>query len=211
MFTGLIKEIGTILNIEGNSSGKIFKICSNHIIKEINIGDSIAINGVCLTATEVQSNSFTAQAVHVTLQKTNLGQLYIGNNVNMELALKASDRLGGHIVQGHVNGIGQIVSIKRLGENYEISMAISKDLICYVIREGSIAIDGISLTVAQITDNVIMVSIIPHTWMHTTLHTKVVGNIINIEVDVIAKYVENFSKHYKKEPISLAWLKSCGF
>lgn len=194
MFTGLIKDIGTVKAIKPNSEGKEFIIETSKLISDIAIDDSVATNGVCLTATAVTDKGFTAQAVHVTLEKTNLGKLKIGDKVNLELALRASDRLGGHIVQGHVNGIGKLTNIKQLGNNWEISFSADKSLFKYIINEGSICIDGISLTVARLKNQELTVSIIPHTYENTILHKKKVGDSVNIEVDMMAKYLENFIK-----------------
>lgn len=194
MFTGLIKDIGEIASITPNESGKEFLIKTPKLITKIQIDDSIATNGVCLTATQVNSDAFKVQAVHVTLEKSNLGALKIGDSVNLELALRPMDRLGGHLVQGHVNGLGEFIDSKQLGDNWELEFSLPSDLKKYVINEGSIAIDGISLTVAKVTDKGIKVSIIPHTFENTTLGLKKIGETVNIEVDMMAKYLENFAK-----------------
>lgn len=194
MFTGLIKDIGTIEEITPNDSGKEFLIKTPKLITEIQIDDSVATNGVCLTATQVNSNGFKVQAVHVTLEKSNLGALKVGDSVNLELALRPMDRLGGHLVQGHVNGLGEFIDSKQLGDNWELEFSLPKELKKYVINEGSIAIDGISLTVAQVTEQGIKVSIIPHTFENTILGLKKIGETVNIEVDMMAKYLENFAK-----------------
>lgn len=199
MFTGLIKEIGIIKSIKPNSSGKEFIIQAPQLMQEIAIDDSIATNGVCLTATELLGDAFKIQAVHVTLEKSNLGKLKEGDKVNLELALRPMDRLGGHFVQGHVNGIGRFTKILQRGDNWEMSLEAPKDLFKYMINEGSIAIDGISLTLAQVTEREITVSIIPHTYENTILHTKKIGDSVNIEVDMMAKYLENFMKFDQKK------------
>lgn len=195
MFTGLIKDKGIITRIEENASGKIFEIETKKLIKEINIDDSIATNGVCLTATEVKDATFAVQAVHVTLEKTNLGTLEVANEVNLELALRASDRLGGHFVQGHINGVGELLKIEQRGENWELEFSVPANLLKYCITEGSIALDGISLTLAKVNQSSVLVSIIPHTFDNTTLGQKKVGDSVNIEVDMMAKYLENLLKH----------------
>lgn len=198
MFTGLIKDIGTIKSIVPNPSGKEFVIESPILYSEIQIDDSVSTNGCCLTATEVNGKTFRVQAVHVTLEKTNLGKLKIGDKVNLELALRPMDRLGGHFVQGHVNGIGNIQSILQKGKNWEITIKAPKELFRYMISEGSIAVDGISLTIAKLTDTTFTVSIIPHTYENTVLYTKKIGDSVNIEVDMMAKYLENFIKFDNK-------------
>ena len=194
MFTGLIKDIGEIASITPNESGKEFLIKTPKLITEIQIDDSIATNGVCFTATQVNSDAFKVQAVHITLEKSNLGALKVGDSVNLELALRPIDRLGGHLVQGHVNGLGEFIDSKQLGDNWELEFSLPNNLKKYVINEGSIAIDGISLTVAKVTDRGIKVSIIPHTFENTTLGLKKIGETVNIEVDMMAKYLENFAK-----------------
>ena len=199
MFTGLIKEIGTIKSVTPNSEGKEFIIEAPKLIHEINIDDSVATNGVCLTATDIQSKAFKVQAVHVTLEKTNIGKLKTGDKVNLELALRPMDRLGGHFVQGHVNGTGNLKSIVQKGKNYELTFTTRPELFKYMIPEGSIALDGISLTLARLTNSEFTVSIIPHTYVSTILHTKKIGDSVNIEVDMMAKYLENFMRFSKKE------------
>jgi riboflavin synthase len=198
MFTGLIQDVGTIKSITRNTEGAILSI-STTLAPEIKIDDSVAVNGCCLTATKVGQNFFEVQAVHVTLDKTSVGKLNAGDSCNLELALKASDRLGGHIVQGHVNGLGRVQKIEEFGKNWEISVELPSDLARYVISEGSICIDGISLTVARLDKSLITVSIIPHTLKNTNLHCKKVGSLVNIEVDVLAKYVEKFILGDKSE------------
>lgn len=199
MFTGLIKDIGTITSIKSNAEGREFIIETKNLINDIAIDDSVATNGVCLTATKIENNSFHAQAVHVTLEKTTLGALKIGSKVNLELALRAMDRMGGHIVQGHVNGVGKISRIISHSKNIEIYFSAPKELFKYIIKEGSIAIDGTSLTIAQRTQNEFGVSIIPHTYDNTVLHSKKIGDSVNIEVDIMAKYLENFVKFDKSD------------
>jgi riboflavin synthase len=135
----------------------------------------------------------------VTLEKTSIGSLKVGSIVNLELALRPMDRLGGHIVQGHVNGLGKVKNIKTLGKNFEIEFSATPDLFKYIIKEGSIALDGISLTIARITNKSFTVSIIPHTYENTTLYSKKIGDSVNIEVDMMAKYLENFLRFEKKD------------
>ncbi|MAZ48202.1 MAG: riboflavin synthase [Halobacteriovoraceae bacterium] len=194
MFTGLIKDIGKIERVIDNETGKVFVISTPKLISQIEVDDSIATNGVCLTATEIKDDTFQVQAVHVTLEKSNLGELNIGDKVNLELALRASDRLGGHLVQGHVNGKGELIEVLQRGDNWEMEFKIPSDLRKYFIDEGSIAIDGISLTIAKAKENSLVVSIIPHTYENTTLGVKKIGESVNIEVDMMAKYLENFAK-----------------
>tara|TARA_Y100001936_G_C16072429_1_gene671637 strand:+ start:2026 stop:2655 length:630 start_codon:yes stop_codon:yes gene_type:complete len=199
VFTGLIKDIGTIVSVKSNSEGKEFVIKAPNLHKDIQIDDSVSTNGVCLTATEIKGEMFKIQAVHVTLEKTNIGKLKQGDKVNLELALRPMDRLGGHFVQGHVNGVGAIKSVNQRGKNWEITIDAPKELFRYIISEGSIAVDGISLTVARLREREFTVSIIPHTYENTILHTKKIGDSVNIEVDMMAKYLENFLQFDKRK------------
>ena len=205
MFTGLIKDVGRIQNIVTNTEGKVFTI-KTKLTKNIAIDDSVATNGVCLTATKVSEDTFTAQAVAVTLQKTTLGKLKVGDPVNLELALRLMDRLGGHLVQGHVGGVGSLRSIKKLGDNYEMAFSCDPKLFRYFIAEGSIALDGISLTLARVEESQFTVSIIPHTFENTSLGIKKIGDLVNIEVDMMAKYLENFMRFDKKFSLD-KWFK----
>lgn len=219
MFTGLIKELGSVSSIENNSEGKKLTFKSDILVDDMGIDDSVAINGACQTVISKTSNTFTVQAVHTTLEKTTLGNLKVGQVVNMELALQLSDRLGGHLVQGHVNGMGTISDIKNYGENYVMSFRVPESLMKYIVKEGSITLHGTSLTVSELWREkcVAQVSIIPHTWHHTVFHNMGVGDSLNIEVDILAKYVENLllygknSEQDNKSVITEDWLRSKGF
>lgn len=195
MFTGLIKEIGKIAKLEKNESGATLKITCPKIISEIQIGDSIAVSGVCLTATNLEKDAFSVQMIHTTLEKSSLVQASLGSSVNLELALRASDRLGGHFVQGHVNTTAKVSKIEAKGGNYLVSFEIESAYQKYISQEGSIAIDGTSLTIAYVGEKGFTISIIPHTWDETIFHTYKVGTVVNIEVDCLMKYVENLLKH----------------
>lgn len=191
MFTGLIQAKGLIHSVTNNREGREFEIQTN-LCSEIQIDDSVATNGVCLTATQVENGRFTCQAIPMTLEKTNLGRLKQGDEVNLELSLRPQDRLGGHMVQGHVSGVGQIIDIKDLGKTWEFRVSFPVELRKYMILEGSIAIDGISLTIARLAELELTLAIIPHTLEKTTLGGKKIGDSVNIEVDMVAKYIENF-------------------
>lgn len=191
MFTGLIQDTGTIVSITPNREGQEFVIKTN-LATDIKVDDSVATNGVCLTATQVDAQSFRCQAVPMTLQKSNLGALKVGESVNLELSLRAADRLGGHMVQGHVNGVGSISDIKIIGKTWEFVITFPGELRKYMITEGSIAVDGISLTLAGLTETTLTLAIIPHTLEKTTLGSKKIGDQVNLEVDMVAKYIENF-------------------
>lgn len=207
MFTGLIQEVGTVVSVNQNTEGKEFIINAPGLIKDIQIDDSVSTNGCCLTATQIKGDTFKVQAIHMTLQKTSVGNLKSGDKVNLELSLRPQDRLGGHFVQGHVNAMGKIKQIKTTGANWEIEVSIPPGLRKYMISEGSITLDGISLTIAKLTDVSLTVAIIPHTLEKTTLGTKKVGDHLNLEVDMIAKYIENFLR-FDKESRKEEWAKN---
>jgi riboflavin synthase len=214
MFTGLIEDIGRITAIKKIGDGVRFTITHNSL-DDIRIDDSIAVNGCCLTAVAVQSNSFEVEAVEETLKKTTLGEFAVGSEVNLERAMRLSDRLGGHLVLGHVDGVGQILSIEERSTSWWITVEIHAELEKYLIHVGSIAIDGISLTVAELEENKVSVSIIPHTWQVTTLGQRRAGDRVNIEADLIGKYVEKLltRKNDSEKPsrITEEWLKEKGF
>lgn len=207
MFTGIIKEIGTIRSLKENESGLAITIDAGSLISSINIDDSVSVNGVCLTATAIDQSHrcFQAQIIHETLRKTAFGMLS-GTNavVNLELALKAGDPMGGHQVSGHVNGVAQVQKIEQIGDNYQVYFSYpqcpeeQEDLTPYFISEGSVAIDGTSLTLARVTDKSLMVSIIPHTWQNTIFSTYSVGHKVNVEIDMMARQVGKLLKNYLK-------------
>jgi riboflavin synthase len=202
MFTGLIQNVGKISELKNNSHGREFYITTT-LASEIKIDDSVATNGVCLTATKVTKDGFYCQAVPMTLKKTTLGDLHTGDPVNLELALRYSDRLGGHLVQGHVSDVGVIQKIHSQGEAAEFTVEFPRELRRYMILEGSIAIDGISLTIASLNETSLTLAIIPHTLDNTHLSRKKVGDRVNIEVDMVAKFVENMLSPFMKKTTSL--------
>ena len=192
MFTGLITELGTVTSIQRGESSAIFTSKAPKSVAGLSIGDSIAVNGTCLTATTLTADSFTADVMVQTLSLTSLGQLEVGSPVNLELAAQMDMRMGGHIVQGHVDGTGTVVSLTP-GEKWaEFVVTAPAHLTKYVVAQGSITLDGVSLTVGAIDDatDSITVWLIPETLTKTNLSTKKVGDVINIEVDILAKYVE---------------------
>ena len=192
MFTGLITELGTVAAIERGESSAIFTITAPESVLGLSIGDSIAVNGTCLTATSIGAGSFTADVMVQTLSLTSLAQLEVGSPVNLELAAKMDMRMGGHIVQGHVDGTGTVLSLTP-GEKWaEFVISVPVHLSKYVVPQGSITLDGVSLTVGAIDDatNTITVWLIPETLAKTNLSDKKPGDLINIEVDILAKYVE---------------------
>ncbi len=195
MFTGLVEEIGEIGSVETIDGGVRFKILAQTVLSDLQIGDSICVSGACLTAVAVNKTHFAVEAVGETLEKTSLGTIGSGSRVNLERALAASGRFGGHIVQGHVNATGVISQWFQRGENWFLEVELPQTLMKYVILEGSISIEGISLTVAKLNGNRVGINIIPHTVVATNLGFKKVGETVNIEVDVLAKYVENILAH----------------
>lgn len=212
MFTGLIKEIGKVKSLRKNTEGTELEVYCSDLIKDIEIDDSISINGVCQTATSVNKDFFTVQAVHATLEKTTFGHFRIGDEVNLELALRPMDRIGGHYVQGHVNGVSSISSIVNKGKNYLVTIKTPRDLSKYIMDEGSISVDGISLTVYKKLEGAFQLSVIPHTWDHTILRNKKNGSNVNLEVDVLAKYVENLLKYSgDQNKFSKEWFAERGF
>ena len=214
MFTGLIEEVGEIKNIQQIAGGKRLFISAHNILDDLSVDDSVAVNGVCLTTVEYSDSGFWVEAVAETLQKTTLGKIAAGTKVNLERAVRLQDRLGGHLVQGHVNGMSKISRIEKLGENYALDVIIDETLEKYMILEGSIALDGISLTIARLSGVQVGINIIPHTWTHTNLKYLKVADYINTEVDVIAKYVDKLlpaSLKGKNKNINIERLKELGF
>ena len=194
MFTGIIEEIGTIKGIKRGNRSVVLEVKAKKVLEDLKVGDSIATNGVCLTVISFSGGSFCADVMPETMQRSNLGELRAGSPVNLERALTLNGRLGGHIVSGHVDGMGRIVGKEKDENAIWITIATSADLLRYIVDKGSITIDGISLTVVAVTDSEFTVSIIPHTQDETTLVKKQVGDNVNLENDVIAKYVEKLMR-----------------
>jgi riboflavin synthase len=190
MFTGIIEELGVVDGIETRANGARIRLRCGKVLDAAAIGSSIAVNGVCLTATELSRNGFAAEVAAETLRRSTLGQLKPGDHVNLERPLAAGGRLGGHIVQGHVDGVGEIVSLEQRGGDWWLKVRVPAALSRYTAEKGSIAIDGISLTVAAIESDVASASVIPHTYANTVLKLRRAGDRVNIECDILAKYVE---------------------
>jgi riboflavin synthase len=192
MFTGLIAELGRITEIKKGESSAVFTVAAPGLISQIAVGDSVAVNGVCLTATSIAGETFTADVMVQTLAVTSLAQLAVGSPVNLELAALLNTRMGGHMVQGHVDGVATVVGLTP-GEKWaQFDITVPEKLAKYIVNQGSICLDGVSLTVGQINDanNVVTVWLIPETLERTNLSTLKPGDLINVEVDVLAKYVE---------------------
>jgi riboflavin synthase len=217
MFTGIIEEVGILEDIiTGNGFG-IMKVKCSKVLEDAKIGDSISTNGVCLTVREKDAFSFSADVMGETLAKTNLGSLKIGDKLNLERALRLSDRLGGHIVSGHIDGIGEIVSIKEESDGTWLTISAPQEVLKYVIYKGSISIDGISLTVAYVDNEVFKVSVIPHTLENTILHNKKINSKVNLECDLVGRYIEKLfspkdeKQENNKSNITMDFLKNNGF
>ena len=211
MFTGIIEEIGTVRRIEHGANGARLTIQANTVLEDTRIGDSIATNGVCLTVVSMTGDSFSADVMAESLRRSSLGTLQGGSPVNLERAMAANGRFGGHIVSGHIDGTGTIASQKREDNAVWVKIKTPAPLLRYIVEKGSIAIDGVSLTVAAVTDTDFSVSIIPHTGAQTILLGKKPGDPVNLECDVIGKYVEKLTAPHKTGGISTNFLAENGF
>lgn len=214
MFTGIIEETGTILSVKRGTRSAVITIAAQKVLNEIKTGDSINTNGVCLTVVSFGPEGFSVDVMAETLKVTNLGSLKTGSKVNLERALRLNDRLGGHLLSGHIDGIGKILDLKRDDNAILVTIRAEKNIMKYIIHKGSIAVDGISLTVANLTEEWFTVSIIPLTARDTTLMLKKTGDLVNLEVDLIGKYIEKFliqNNPVKKQEIGMDYLKEHGF
>lgn len=191
MFTGLVEELGIIRSLAGGDPAKL-TLTAPMIASGAQIGDSVAINGVCLTVTGISGDELLFDVVRETLSKSDLGSLKMGDKVNLERALTAGKQLGGHFVQGHADGVGKITAINRTSRTAEMRISASDDIMKYVVPKGSIAVDGISLTVASVQPGSFTIAVIPHTLENTNLEGKRVGDAVNLEADILGKYVERF-------------------
>lgn len=219
MFTGIVEEVGTIVGIQKGAKSVRLTIEGKVVTTDSAVGDSIAVNGVCLTATSIQGSHFTADVMAESMRRTSFGSLTIGSKVNLERAMQANGRFGGHIVSGHIDGCGVIQELQREDNAIWVSIRADASILKYIIEKGSVAIDGISLTVAYVDSQIFKVSIIPHTQSATTLTSKKPGDVVNLENDVIGKYVDKLL-HFdqvqettgrKSEGISQSFLVEHGF
>jgi riboflavin synthase len=192
MFTGIIEELGSVKSITSTGNRAWLTISAKVVLEDLTVGDSIAVNGACLTATEVSPASFAADVSHETLRVTNLGSLQSGSPVNLERALRVSDRLDGHLVLGHVDDTARILAIEKKGDTFNVLLSIPESIRRYIVKKGSIAIDGISLTINAVDEKRFTCTIIPHTAQKTTIGLKKAGDFVNLEADIIGRYVENF-------------------
>lgn len=215
MFTGIIEEIGTVQNIVSGQNDGSIGIKAGLVLEGTKIGDSIAVNGVCLTVTSLKNDGFTANVMPETLRRSNFGALHSGDPVNLERAMAADGRFGGHIVTGHIDGVGTVIEHRLEGIATWVTVAAPQEILRYIVEKGSIAIDGISLTVAAVTDRDFSVSLIPHTGDRTVLLTKGVGSPVNLENDIVGKYVARLmtaeSKSVSQSRITLDFLRENGF
>lgn len=216
MFTGIVEEVGIIKNIKKNSNSLSLTISANKVLEDIKLGDSICTNGVCLTVTDFDKYSFTVDAIESTIRKTDLYNLDISSKVNLERALSLKDRLGGHIVQGHVDGIGEIANIRDEDLSKVYSIKAKENLLNKLVKQGSITISGVSLTISDLKEDYFEVSIIPHTLKETIINDLKIGDIVNLETDIIGKYIDRFlngdkSKDEKVSSLSLDFLAENGF
>ncbi len=213
MFTGIVEEVGVIEAVAPRAAGARLRIGCRKVVEDAFEGASIAVSGVCLTVVEFTAAGFAADVSPETLERSNLGELRAGTPVNLERPLSPSGRLAGHIVQGHVDGTGELVSAERLGEeNWWLRVSAPAELDRYLVYKGSIAIDGVSLTVAQVEGSQFGVAVIPHTWRNTTLGTRRPGDRLNLECDIIAKYVARMLASVERpEPLTMDKLRELGY
>ncbi|MYC36304.1 MAG: riboflavin synthase [Chloroflexi bacterium] len=190
MFTGIVEEVGSVVNISDNG----MTVRAEKVMSDLKLGDSIAVNGACLTAVSLSGSEFSVDLSPETMRRTSLGDLSAGGSVNLERALSASDRMGGHIVQGHVDGTGRITSTKEEGDSIIFRVRTPARLMPYIVEKGFIAVDGISLTVVKVATSSFTLAVIPYTLRNTNLETLSVGARVNLEADILAKYVENLLK-----------------
>jgi riboflavin synthase len=190
MFTGIVEHSGTVQRIDERNGGARIVLRAGPLAEGARVGDSVAVNGCCLTVVENRAGSLSFDAIAETLRRTNLGELRAGERVNLERPLRADGRLDGHVVQGHVDGTAELLSVVEEGASRRLRFRAAPELLRYVVEKGSVALDGISLTVAGVGENWLEVAVIPHTWEVTNLSGKAPGSTVNVEVDILAKYVE---------------------
>lgn len=216
MFTGIIEEVGMVKSIKMGAKSAIITIQADKVMEDIHLGDSIAANGVCLTVTAFDKNSYSVDVMHETLRRTNLGSLKSGSRVNLERAMAADGRFGGHIVAGHIDDTGTIISMEKDDNAIWITVQTTPQVLKYIVEKGSITVDGISLTVARVSEKDFAVSVIPHTGSNTVLLEKKPGDTVNLETDMVGKYVEKLLRYDVEEEkvqsgITMDFLKSHGF
>jgi riboflavin synthase len=214
MFTGIIKDIGEVIAASPKGDGLRLKIrFRSKEFADVQIDESVNCSGACQTVVAVESETFEVDTVAETLKKTTLGGWKVGTKINLERALRPLDRMGGHYVQGHVDGVGKIISIQNRSNSWELRVEFEPSFEPNIVPVGSIAIDGISLTVAEVSGNAFKVAIIPYTWAHTTLSERKIGEAVNLEFDILGKYVQKQTAHLKSQPapLSEARLRELGY
>lgn len=211
MFTGLVEGVGTVVRMVSRGGGRAITLKVPPSFKDLKKGDSLALSGACLTVSETGRGEITLEAVPETLKRTTLAGLRVGSKLNLERALQAESRLGGHFVQGHVDGVGAIKAIRRTGASREVEVGAGPEILRYLVEKGSVALDGVSLTLVSVRENAFNVALIPHTLGHTTLGSWRIGDDVNIEVDVLSKYVERHLKREEKHSMTPEWLAEKGF
>jgi riboflavin synthase len=211
MFTGIVEEVGAIRRITHIANGARLTVAAHIVTQDAKLGDSIAVNGVCLTVVEKSADTFAADLSAETLKRTSLRQAVVGTRVNLERALLPTTRLGGHIMQGHVDGTGQFIFAQAVGEGWTVRIGFPAELARYLVEKGSIAVDGISLTIAALGESWFEIAVIPHTWQMTNLSSLTSGAAVNLEVDIIAKYVERMMQTPKASALTLEKLSALGY
>lgn len=209
MFTGIVEEVGTVADIRRSAANCTLSVAATNVMEDLHIGDSMAVNGICLTVVDFDRRRFTVDVMNETWRRTSLGVLRHGSGVNLERALPVNGRFGGHIVTGHIDGTGSISSVRREGNAVWYRIAARNEILEGIVEKGSIAVDGISLTVAEVTERDFSVSIIPHTLAQTVLGEKRVGDVVNLENDVLGKYVRNMMT--TRTGLTQDLLSRCGF
>lgn len=211
MFTGIIEEVGALKGIRRGARSAVLTVEARTVLADVHVGDSIAVNGVCLTVTSFTKDAFTADVMHETLNRSSLGALRVGSRVNLERAMAADGRFGGHMVAGHIDGTGTIVSLRGDDNAVWYTIRTAPGILRYIVEKGSVAVDGISLTVAEVTKDTFSVSVIPHTAASTNLSQRRVGDTVNLENDCVGKYVEKLLGVPEKGGLSRDMLTKYGF
>ena len=218
MFTGIIEELGTVISLKRGSQSAVLTIQGKQIFEDLKLGDSVAVNGVCLTATHISGTTFQADVMNETFHRSSLGNLKKGDVVNLERAMAANGRFGGHIVAGHVDDVGTLVDIRKDDNAVWFTIKASKKILKYCIEKGSITLDGISLTIAKLTEDTLAVSMIPHTIQNTNFGYKKPGDFVNLENDMVGKYIDrliHFNQEETKEKqsgtLTMEMLRNAGF
>ena len=211
MFTGIIEEIGTVRSVQNGAASSVLTVSASVVLEDVKLGDSIAVNGTCLTVCRTDGTGFSADVMPETMRRTNLGRLRPGSAVNLERAMPANGRFGGHIVSGHIDGTGTVRKLRREDNAVWVTIAAEPSVLRYLIEKGSVAIDGISLTVVRVTRQDFSVSVIPHTAKETTLLSRRPGDAVNLECDILAKYTEKLLRQHPSGGLTAELLAENGF